>query len=135
MTTYSQTHEGLTRMIEGSEILRQQIGPVRGMRALPVVVLTGMVTAVLAVLDRVFDLLSFHGVTAEWMALWMIAFVAAMACGKLAFATARGVRRAARSAGALWRRMREEDVMHDLIAADPRMATELRVARDHAAQD
>jgi hypothetical protein len=132
MNTHVQTHEGLDRLIEGAQVLRRQVGPARGIRALPVIVLTGMITAVLAVLDRVYDLLSIDGVASEWMALWMFAVVGAMLLGKVALAISRVLARAGRRVGAYWRRVREEEVLLELIAADARMGTDLRAARDRA---
>jgi len=48
MTTYSTTHDGLERVLEGADVLRHSVGPVKGMRIAPTIVLTGMVTAVVA---------------------------------------------------------------------------------------
>ena len=63
MTTYSTTHEGLERIVDGAHAVSRIVGPARGMRMLPTFVLTGFVAGAVAVMEagRIVE----HGTVAE----------------------------------------------------------------------
>ena len=54
MSSYSTTHDGLERVLEGTRVLTHAVGPTRSLRTVPLIVLTGIVTAVVAVASRQF---------------------------------------------------------------------------------
>ena len=84
MSTLSTTHEGLERMLEGTRALSESVGPTRSLRAMPLVILTGIVTAVVELAARLFGNLVDDGFTGEWLALWAVGAVAAVVFARTA---------------------------------------------------
>jgi hypothetical protein len=70
MSSYSTTHDGLERVLEGTRVLTHAVGPTRSLRTVPLIVLTGIVTAVVAVASRQFADAMPDGFTGEWLATW-----------------------------------------------------------------
>lgn len=132
MTTYSTTHDGLERVLEGADVLRHSVGPVKGMRIAPTIVLTGMVAAVVALADRWFGEMFSDGFTHEWIALWVLSVAAALLLAKSAFALTAWMVRSEHGLVARWRRAADERRFRDLLASDHRVMDEYRIARSRA---
>ncbi len=132
MTTFSTTHEGLERVLEGSRVLSDAVGPTRSLRTLPLVLLTGIVTAVVAAVAHRLDDWFVDGSTREWLALWalgaLVALVFARTAARLGGAIlAAGHRLSARAA-----RRRIDREFLAALESDPRLLSDWRAARDRA---
>ncbi|MBK8768752.1 MAG: hypothetical protein IPM01_31315 [Burkholderiaceae bacterium] len=68
MSSYSTTHDGLERVLEGTRVLTHAVGPTRSLRTVPLIVLTGIVTAVVAVASRQFADAMAGRLPGEWLA-------------------------------------------------------------------
>lgn len=132
MTTYSPTHEGLERVLEGSRVLSDAVGPTRSLRTLPLVLLTGIVTAVVAAIAHRLDDWFIEGSTREWLALWalgaLVSVVFARTAVRLGGAILVGAHRLSLRAA----RRRAEIEFQAAVDSDPRLLTELRAAKDRA---
>ena len=128
MTTYSTTHDGLERVLEGADVLRHSVGPAKGMRIGPTIVLTGMVAAVVVLADRMFG----DGFAREWIALWALSVVAALLLAKAAFALTAWLVRSEHGLVARWRRAADERRFRELAAMDHRVMEEFRIAKSVA---
>jgi len=132
MTTYSTTHDGLERVLEGADVLRHSVGPAKGMRIAPTIVLTGMVAAVVVLADRMFGEMFGDGFAREWIALWALSVVAALLLAKAAFALTAWLVRSEHGLVARWRRAADERRFRELAAMDHRVMEEFRIAKSVA---
>ncbi len=132
MTTYSTTHDGLERVLEGAEALRESVGPARGMRIGPTVVLTGMVAAVVVVADRLFGEAFGNGFTTEWIALWALSAGAALLLAKAAFRLAGWLARSEDGFVARWKRVEEVRRIMSIAQYDPRILEDFEAAKRRA---
>ena len=137
MTSYSTTHEGLERIVEGAHTVSELVGPARGMKLLPTVLLIGIVAAVVVVADRVYGDLISQGFTGEWLALWALASAAALVFAKSAFALSGALLRTARRIGKAWKASEENHRLHAEMARDPRLkadyvAAQMRAEYEHS---
>lgn len=128
MTTYSTTHDGLERVLEGTDVLVHSVGPARGMRLAPTLVLTGVVTAVLAIAVRVFDDLLTDGFTREWLALWLLATATVYVFGKMAVSVGNWLTREEHGLVARWKAAEADRAFYEVAERDPRVMADLRAA-------
>lgn len=132
MTNYSTTHQGLERVLNGTDTLVHAVGPAKGMRLAPTLVLTGIVSAVLAVAVRVFDDLLTQGFTQEWLALWLLASITVFVFGRVAFLLGDRLANSERGLIKRWKAAQAEREMMRLAAADPRVMADIRAAIDRS---
>lgn len=133
MTNYSTTHhDGLDRVLEGADVLVHSVGPTRGMRILPMVVLTGMVAAVLAVAERAIGSITEGGFAFEWLAMWVLSVAAVLLLAKSALKLARWILRSEHGIVARWKRAEAEREFMALAQYDRRILDDLRAAQARA---
>ena len=132
MAVQAVTHDGLERILNATDSLVHGVGPVRGMKLLPVTLLTGMVAAVLAIAERVFATLTAESFAFEWLAFWALSVVAVMLLAKTAFGLSHWLVRSEHGLVARWKRSRAAEEVMRVASSDFRMMADLRVARAHA---
>ncbi len=128
MSTLSTTHEGLERMLEGTRALSESVGPTRSLRAMPLVILTGIVTAIVALASRQFGDLIGDGFTGEWLALWAVGAVAAMVFARTAARMAGWLVASGRGLRAQMAQSRAEQAFLTAAQHDYRLQADLRAA-------
>ncbi|MBP8306442.1 MAG: hypothetical protein KAY46_04210 [Burkholderiaceae bacterium] len=135
MSSYSTTHEGLERVLEGTRALSHSVGPTRSLRAVPLIVLTGIVTAVVALTSRQFADAMPDGFTGEWLATWAVGAFAALVFARTSARIAYAIVHAAhRFSG----RLAQSHAEREFLAAarrDPRMISDLRAAQSRAERE
>jgi len=133
MTNYSTPHhDGLERVLEGADVLVHAVGPTRGMRVLPMVVLTGMVAAVLALAERAIASITAGGFAFEWIAMWVLSVASVLLLAKSALKLARWLIRSEHGLVARWKRAQAEREFMALAQYDRRILDDLRAAQARA---
>ena len=132
MSTLSTTHEGLERMLEGTRALSESVGPTRSLRAMPLVILTGIVSAVVALAARQFGDLVDDGFTGEWLALWAVGAVAAVVFARTAARIAGWLVTSGRGLRANIAQSRAEQAFLSAAQHDFRLQADLRAALNRA---
>jgi hypothetical protein len=132
MSSFSTTHVGLERVLEGSRVLTEAVGPTRSLRAIPVIVLTGIVTAVVAVVSRQFADAMPDDFTGEWLATWALGALAALVFARTSARIAAGLVQAARRFSAALAQSHAEHQFIEAARQDPRMLADLRAALSRA---
>ncbi len=129
MSTFSTTHEGLERVLEGTRTLSQAVGPTRSLRAVPLVVLTGIVAAVVVLASRLFGDQIPDGFTPEWLALWALGAFAAVLFARVSAKIGHRLIHATQGWAGQIRRSQEEAALMAVARQDPRVLADLRAAQ------
>ena len=135
MTTYSTTHEGLERIVDGAQAVSRIVGPARGMRLLPTFVLTGFVAGTVAVITHKFGDLFGDGVTAEWLSLWVLASLAILLFAKTAMSLSTWLVKLSKRTVAYLQQMEEAAYLESELRRDPRLRADFIAAKLRAEQE
>lgn len=132
MSSYSTTHDGLERVLEGTRVLTHAVGPTRSLRTVPLIVLTGIVTAVVAVASRQFADAMPDGFTGEWLATWALGAFAALVFARTSARIAYSLVHAAHRFSGRLAQSHAEQAFLEAARHDPRMIADLRAAQSRA---
>lgn len=135
MTTYSTTHEGLERIVDGAHAVSRIVGPARGMRMLPTFVLTGFVAGAVAVITHKFGDLFGDGLTAEWLSLWVLASLAILVFAKTAMSLSFWLGRQSKRFVAYMQQEQEAAYLESELRRDPRLRADFIAAQLRAEQE
>ena len=135
MTTYSTTHEGLERMVDGAQAVSRIVGPARGMRLLPTFLLTGFVAGAVAVVTHRFGDLFGDGLTAEWFSLWVLASLAILVFAKTAMSLSVWLAKFWKRTVVHWEQMQATAHLESELRRDPRLRADFVAAQLRAEQE
>jgi fructose-specific phosphotransferase system IIC component len=132
MSSHSYTHPGVERFERAVSAVSEATRPAALARTLPIVLLTGIVSAVVAAAIRWFGIRIDAGFALEWVVAWAIALIAVVVFARAAYATSGWFIRATRQYAAERRRRRQDEQLMDLAHHDPRVMAEIRAAQARA---
>ena len=137
MNSQSYTHDGLERIQRGVEAMSRSVKPASTSRSLPIILLTGVVSAVVAGATRWLGTRLDDGFALEWIVVWAIALIAIVVFAKGVYAASGWLLAASRRAAADRRLRRQDAQLMELAHHDPRVLAEIRAAqwRAEAAKD
>ena len=137
MNSQSYTHDGLERLQRGVDAVSRSVEPASTSRSLPIILLTGLVSAVVAGATRWLGSHLDDGFALEWIVAWAIALITIVVFAKGVFAASGWLLAASRRSAADRRLRRQDAQLMELAHHDPRVLAEIRAAqcRAEAAKD
>jgi hypothetical protein len=129
MSTYSNTHDGVERIISGMQTISSSFARDERNAAPQIFVVVGLLTAAAAALTAWWVAPIEGGIAYQWIGVWTLAVLGVLALTRIAYATLSNAPQILSGWAKAYRARRDDERLMELAKWDHRLADEIRVIR------